>query len=224
VQFVKMRRGGCVLWAHGTARKLRTVFFTTAANQPTAADYCRQCGRSTDLEKVATVDGNVLVSAVTYTLCNRCNSQIPQGGRTTATGTFKNVPIDLVSAFCDAKPWLWRKITVRSTVSKRRVKYVTTRMEGITSRVSFHDKHGDPPRVREMKSRTRAERAQARVEQYKRRGSFSWARLTDNGDIVSSSSVYCGGNGDPVEKRQQAAQHSRPVVLPHGHRVGNVRQ
>jgi hypothetical protein len=36
-----------------------------------------------------------------------------------------------------------------------------------------------------MKSRTRTERAQARVEQHKRRGSFTWARLTDNGDIVT---------------------------------------
>jgi ribosomal protein L40E len=104
----------------------------TAAKQPTAADYCRQCGRSTDLEGVATVDGNVLVSAVTDTLYERCNLQIPHGGRTAATGTFKNVPIDLVSAFCDAKPWLWRKMTVRSTASRRRVKYVTTRMEGTT--------------------------------------------------------------------------------------------
>eukprot|EP00193_Tetraselmis_chui_P020149 CAMPEP_0177791894 /NCGR_PEP_ID=MMETSP0491_2-20121128/24203_1 /TAXON_ID=63592 /ORGANISM="Tetraselmis chuii, Strain PLY429" /LENGTH=145 /DNA_ID=CAMNT_0019314209 /DNA_START=1299 /DNA_END=1736 /DNA_ORIENTATION=- len=36
-----------------------------------------------------------------------------------------------------------------------------------------------------MKSRTRTERAHARVEQHKRRGSFTWARLTDNGDIVT---------------------------------------
>jgi hypothetical protein len=36
-----------------------------------------------------------------------------------------------------------------------------------------------------MKSRTRAERAQMRVEQHKMRGSFNWARLTDNGDIVT---------------------------------------
>ena len=134
---------------------------------------------------MATVDGDVLVSALTETLYERCNSQIPQGGRTAATGTFKNVPIDLVAAFCDAKPWLWRQITVKSTPSRRRVKYVTTRMEGIASLVCFHDKHGDPPRVRNMKSRTRAERAQARVGQHKRRGSFSWARLTDNGDIVT---------------------------------------
>jgi hypothetical protein len=77
------------------------------------------------------------------------------------------------------------KITVKSTPSRRRVKDVTTRMEGIASLVCFHDKHGDPPRVRNMKSRTRAERAHARVEQHKRRGSFSWARLTDNGDIVT---------------------------------------
>jgi hypothetical protein len=157
----------------------------TAANQPTVADYCRQCGRSTDLEGVATVDGNVLVSAVTDTLYERCNSQIPQGGRRAATGTFKIVSIDLVSAHCDAKPWLWRKTTVISTASRRRVKYVINRMEGIASLVCFLDKHGDPPRVRKMKSRTRAERAQARVEQHKRRGSFSWARLTDNGDIVT---------------------------------------
>jgi hypothetical protein len=81
----------------------------SAANQPTAADKCRQWGRSTDLEGVATVDGDVSVSAVNETLYERRNSQIPQGGRTAATGTFKIVPIDLVAAFCDAKPWLWRK-------------------------------------------------------------------------------------------------------------------
>jgi hypothetical protein len=34
-----------------------------------------------------------------------------------------------------------------------------------------------------MNNRTRAERAQARVEQHKRRGSFIWALLTGNGDI-----------------------------------------
>jgi hypothetical protein len=76
----------------------------TVANRPTAADYCRQCGRSIDLEGVATLDGNVLVSAVIDTLYERCKSQIPQGGRTAATGTFKNVPIGLVAAFCDATP------------------------------------------------------------------------------------------------------------------------
>ena len=124
----------------------------TAANQPTGADYCRQCGRSTDLEGVATVGRDVLVSAVTETLYERCISQFPQGGRTAATATFKSVPIDLVAAFCDAEPGLWRKIGVRSSPMKRRVKYVTTRMEGIASLVCFHEKHGDPPRVVKSKS------------------------------------------------------------------------
>ena len=157
----------------------------TASNQPTAGDYCRQCGRSTDINGVATVDRDVLVSAVTETLYERCNSQFPQGGRTAATATFKNVPIDLVAAFCDAEPGLWRRMDVKSSPSKRRVKYVTTRMEGIASLVCFHEKHGDTPRVVKSKSRTRAMRARARVEQHKRRASFSWVRLTDNGDIVT---------------------------------------
>jgi hypothetical protein len=45
----------------------------TAANQPTGADYCRQCGRSTDMEGVATMDMDVQVSAVTETLYERWN-------------------------------------------------------------------------------------------------------------------------------------------------------
>jgi hypothetical protein len=58
-------------------------------------------------------------------------------------------------------------------------------MEGIASLVCFHERHGDPPRVVKSKSRTRAMRARARVEHHKRRTSFTWARLTDNGDIVT---------------------------------------
>jgi hypothetical protein len=163
----------------------------TASNQPTAGEYCRQCDRSTDMEGVAIVDKDVLVlavnerSALTERLYKHCNSQFPQGGRTAATATFKSVPIDLVVAFCDAEPSLWRRMNVRSSPSKRRVKYVTTRMESIASLVCFHEKHGDPPRVVKSKSRTRAMWARARVEQHKRRASFRWVRLTDNSDIVT---------------------------------------
>jgi hypothetical protein len=126
---------------------------------------------------------DVFVSAVIETLYKRCISQFRQGGRTAATTTFKNVPIDLVAAFCDAEPGLWRKIDIRSSPMKRRVTYVTTRMEGIASLVCLHEKHGDPPRVVKSKSRTRPMRA--RVELHKGRASFSWFRLTDNGDIVT---------------------------------------
>jgi hypothetical protein len=58
-------------------------------------------------------------------------------------------------------------------------------MEGIVSLVCFHEKHGDTPRFVKSKSRTRAMRARARVEQHKRRASFNWVRLTVNGDIVT---------------------------------------
>ena len=96
-----------MLRAIGTARKLRTVSFSHG-RQPAYRRRLLSSMRqvSYNLEGVATVDGDVLVSAVTETLYERCNSQIPQGGRTAATGTFKNVPIDLVAAFCDAKLWL----------------------------------------------------------------------------------------------------------------------
>jgi hypothetical protein len=77
------------------------------------------------------MDMDVLVSAVTKTLYERCNSQFRQGGRTFATTTFKSVPVDLVAAFCDVERGLWREMIVRYSPSKRRVKYVTTRMEGI---------------------------------------------------------------------------------------------
>jgi hypothetical protein len=139
---------------------------------------------------VATVEWDVLVSALTKTLYECCNSQFPKGGRTTATTTFKSVLIDLVAAFCDAEPGLWRRITVESSSSKRRVKYGTTRTEIIASFVCFHEKHGDPPRVVKNKSRTRAERTRARVEQHKRRGSCIWVWLTDNGDIVTPLSPF----------------------------------
>jgi hypothetical protein len=114
------------------ARRVNCVqcVVATASNQHTAEDYCRQCGRSTDMEGVAAVDRDVLVSAVTETLYERCNSQFPQGGRTAATATFKSVPIDLVAAFCDAEPGLLRRMNVKSSPSKRRVKYVTTAPAG----------------------------------------------------------------------------------------------
>jgi hypothetical protein len=70
------------------------------------------------------VDMDVLVSAVTHTLYERCSSQIPQGRRTTATTIFKSVPKELVVVLCDAQPRLWRKIAVKSTPSRRRVKYI----------------------------------------------------------------------------------------------------
>jgi hypothetical protein len=63
---------------------------TTAANQPTAADYCCQCGMSIDMEGVATVDKDVPVLAMIKALYERCNSQFPQSGRTAATTTFKS--------------------------------------------------------------------------------------------------------------------------------------
>jgi hypothetical protein len=56
------------------------------------------------MEGVAIVDKDVLVSAVTETLYERCNSQFPQGGRKAATSTFKSVSIDRVAVFCDAEP------------------------------------------------------------------------------------------------------------------------
>jgi hypothetical protein len=108
------------------------------------------------MEGVANVDKDVLVLAVTETLYERCNSQFPQGRRTAATAIFKGVPIDLLAAFCDAEQGLWRIVNAKSSPSKPRVKYVTTRMEGIASVVCFHEKHGDPPRVVRSKSRTRA--------------------------------------------------------------------
>jgi hypothetical protein len=78
-----------------------------------------------------------------------------------AIATFKSASIDLVAAFCDAEPRLWRKIGVRSSPRKRRVKHVTTRIEGIASLVCFHEKHGDPPRVEKRKSSIRGGRASA---------------------------------------------------------------
>jgi hypothetical protein len=57
----------------------------TATNHPTAADCCRQCGMSTDVEGVANVHRNVLLSAVTETLYEGCNSEFSLGGRTVAT-------------------------------------------------------------------------------------------------------------------------------------------
>jgi hypothetical protein len=83
------------------ARKLRTMAFSHGRQPTYHLGFCRQCGKSPDLEGGATVDGNILVSAVTETLYERCNSQIPQDGRTATTRTFHNVPIDLVAAFCD---------------------------------------------------------------------------------------------------------------------------
>jgi hypothetical protein len=73
----------------------------------------------------------VLVSVVTKTLYERCNSQFPQGERTFATTTLKNIPVDLVAAFFDVERGLWREMIVKYSPSKRRVKYVTTRMKGI---------------------------------------------------------------------------------------------
>jgi hypothetical protein len=49
------------------------------------------------------MDGNAFVSAMNEALYERCNSQIPQGGHTAATGIFKNVHVDLMTVFCDAK-------------------------------------------------------------------------------------------------------------------------
>jgi hypothetical protein len=110
------------------------------------------------------VDMDVLVSAMNETLSERRNSHFPQGERTTATASFKSLPIDLVAAFYDAESYLWRKLRVRFNPSKRRVKHVATRMECIASRVCVHEKHGDPPRVLKSKIRTRAMRARALAE------------------------------------------------------------
>jgi hypothetical protein len=62
------------------------------------------------MKGVDAVDMDVLVSVVTETLYERCNSQFPQGGRAVATSTFKSVHIDVVAVFCDAEPALWRRI------------------------------------------------------------------------------------------------------------------
>jgi hypothetical protein len=58
----------------GKLHVAKTAYNVTAAYQPTGADHCRQCGMSIDLEGVATVDKDVLVSAVTGTLYERYNS------------------------------------------------------------------------------------------------------------------------------------------------------
>jgi hypothetical protein len=50
----------------------------TAACQPTAPDFCRQCGRSTDLERVATVDMDVM--AVTKTPYERATRNLHKVG------------------------------------------------------------------------------------------------------------------------------------------------
>eukprot|EP00873_Tetraselmis_striata_P001534 jgi/Tetstr1/421798/TSEL_012701.t1 len=59
---------------------------------------------------LALVEEGVLVAAVTEALCERCNSQHTQGGRKFATASFKNIPADLLVAFCQSRPELWHLV------------------------------------------------------------------------------------------------------------------
>jgi hypothetical protein len=128
---------------------------------------------------------DVLVSAVTGTRYERCDSLIPQGGRTYETAAFNNVPIDLVAVFCDTGPHVWRIIVVKFT--KHASSVVCHHHYGrlFASIVCVHEKRVDPPKFWKFESSICAEPAHARVEQHKRRESFNWVRLTGNGDIVT---------------------------------------
>eukprot|EP00873_Tetraselmis_striata_P046462 jgi/Tetstr1/466726/TSEL_011199.t1 len=157
-----------------------------AANQPAATDVCRNCARSTALGALALVEEGVLVAAVTEALYERCNSQHTQGGRKFATASFKNIPADLLVAFCQSRPQLWHLVKdTTDRKGKRVVRYITYTSKGVASVLFLHEKHGDPLKPRQHRSAMQAARHKARREQHARRGAHGGVRMTDRGDMVS---------------------------------------
>eukprot|EP00873_Tetraselmis_striata_P022847 jgi/Tetstr1/443111/TSEL_031167.t1 len=132
------------------------------------------------------VEEGVLVAAVTEALYERCNSQHTQGGRKFATASFKNIPADLLVAFCQSRPELWHLVKdTTDRKGKRVVRYITYTSEGVASVLFLHEKHGDPLKPRQHRSAMQAARHKARREQHARRGAHGGVRMTDRGDMVS---------------------------------------